>query len=221
MKKQADFSAPKEQRQAQYALLQRYLAGEPEVGELLFPLLIHYMQRHLPSYIQRRNWWLSREDVEEAIFTALGNCSKNFSTRGDALLTSWAFCYAIHAAGNLHIKNCRYRRHFDCSADIASLCTLHAEDNPLDLLILWERNNALYRAFFHLDVLSREVVFYRVLEEKSLHAVSRKLKISKKLAEICLSRALFKLKNDFHRFYHHPYSHRTAGLFNGPDKNQD
>lgn len=101
--KRTQFSVSAEQRRAQYALLQRCLAGEAGAEEHLYSLLIHYLQKHLPNYIHRRNWLLSREDIEEAVYTALRNCYGSLSSfQGEALLTSWVFCYAIHAAGNLH-----------------------------------------------------------------------------------------------------------------------
>lgn len=215
--KRANFTSSAEQRRYQYILLQRHLAGDPEATEILYSLLTTYLQSHLPNYIRRRSWLLSREDLEEAVSTALHNCSVSFSTfRGEALLTSWAFYYAIHAAGNLHMKNCRYLRHFEWSVDISE-CRTNAADNPLDLVIERERNDALYRAFFRLDPLSRNVVFYRVLEGKTLYAVARKLKISGRYADICFNQAISRMKDDYNRFYQCPYTRKSV-FFSCPMK---
>jgi len=187
----------------EYQLVQRALHGDQQAWEYLYSDTYKNLQRYARSLAQKHN--ASYIDCDNIVAESLFRCHIKLHTfTGQSLFGTWACGFVRNLFNNEYKKHCRQERiaaRHNREIYYFSECSYYS-GNPLDILILRERQEAVRRSFECLNTMQNFLLMEACVNKQPLTAIAKQLKHSYEYTrkQYHETRKLF--SECFHIYYH-------------------
>ena len=182
-----------------YEQIQEILQGAEELWEQLYrdayPIVY--------SCVQKNDWncLLRPEDYEDITDEAFARCYEHLERyRGESRFSTWVGGYAKYIVRNQCANQQTYLKNKDHMEKLA--LSRMATYDPYYVLLRWERDYCLWKAYYSLNRVDQEIVRRRLFEEDASNLIAEDLHMTRKEVLQRYRAAKLTMRQFFLRYYY-------------------